>query len=258
MINVFIGLKMKIRVNKPYQKGNIKQIIEKFATNGIVIQDYRNTIKYFRIGKECWNVKSFKKPNIINKLVYSLLRKSKAQRSFEHANYLLKRHILTPKPIGYVECFKGLFLDHSYYVSEQINYDLTPLQLYDYINFPDRENILKQFAAFTFYLHEHGINFLDHNHGNTLIVEKEPGLYDFYLIDLNRMKIGKLSLKQRLENFKRLHLREDMIMIIGQRYAELMHLDVEQTQQIIAKAHAKQTKIHLRKTKWKQKLKSIF
>jgi hypothetical protein len=44
-------------------------------------------------------------------------------------------------------------------------------------------------------MHEASINFLDHSPGNTLIVKKSEGKYDFYLVDLNRMNLKIYPLK---------------------------------------------------------------
>ena len=85
---------------------------------------------------------------------------------------------------------------------------------------PNRNEILRQVAEFTFNLHEKNINFLDHSPGNTLIVDKGEGKYDFYLIDLNRMRFEPMSFEQRMKNFRRLWLSKHMINVMADTYAE--------------------------------------
>ena len=63
----------------------------------------RNVIKTMTIDGVLVNVKSFRIPNLINKFVYRFFRKSKAQRSFEYAQYLENHDFGTPKPLGYFE-----------------------------------------------------------------------------------------------------------------------------------------------------------
>jgi hypothetical protein len=63
----------------------------------------RNKIKLFELEGNTINIKSFKIPNLINKIVYKYFRKSKARRSFEFATILLENKIGTPQPIAYYE-----------------------------------------------------------------------------------------------------------------------------------------------------------
>lgn len=213
--------KVKIQVATGYNKKQVLEIINSFNEKGEIFYAKRNTIKIFQVGAEEWNIKSFKVPHLINKIAYKFFRKSKAQRSFEYANYLLQHGVLTPKPIAYLEKYTFLGLGNSFYVSQNLRYDLTFRELIHDSNYPDRENILIQFTDFTFQLHEKGIHFLDHSPGNTLIVAKDVNTYDFYLIDLNRMNFGVMDFKMRMKNFAKLTLTGDMIAIISKRYAEL-------------------------------------
>lgn len=217
--------KLKIEVAPNYDKNEIVDLINSFDEKGETFYAKRNTIKIFKAGEEEWNVKSFKIPHIFNKIAYKYLRKSKAQRSFEYANYLLAHDILTPKPIAYIEKQTILGLSNSFYISENLHYDITFRELIHHKNYPDRENILHQFTEFTFKLHELGIHFLDHSPGNTLIVAKENKQYDFYLIDLNRMNFGHMNFETRIQNFSKLSLTPDMIAIISKKYATLMQQD---------------------------------
>lgn len=216
---------MKIQVAPDYDKKQVLDIINSFDEKGETFYAKRNTIKIFQVEEEEWNIKSFKIPHFINKIAYRFFRKSKAQRSFEYATYLLQQGILTPKPIAFVEKYIFLGLGNSFYISENLHYDLTFRELIHDKTYPDRENILKQFTSFTFQLHEKGIHFLDHSPGNTLIVAKEKQVYDFYLIDLNRMKFGAMDFHGRMKNFANLTLTDDMIAIISKQYAELNRKD---------------------------------
>ena len=90
--------------------------------------------------------------------------------------------------------------------------------------YPNRDEILTQFASFTFKLHENNINFLDHSPGNTLIKISENNTYDFYLIDLNRMRFETMSLKKRMHNFRRMWLSKKMVRIMAAQYAILYNV----------------------------------
>ena len=57
----------------------------------------RNIIKLFELEGKTVNVKSFKIPNLVNKIAYKYFRKSKARRSFEYATLLFEKAICIPK-----------------------------------------------------------------------------------------------------------------------------------------------------------------
>ena len=207
------------------------------------------------MGNEHWNVKSFKVPHLINKFAYKYVRKSKARRSFEHSQILIEKGILTPTPIGYVEYSEAIGLTNSYYISQNLKYDFDFEALIDHKNFPDRENILNQFTEFTYKLHEKNIHYFDHNKGNTLICKTDTGLYDFYLIDLNRMKFEKMTYEKRIDNFNRLSLTPDMMHIIGKKYATLIGQPEEKVIQDIINSCAKFQEFRNRKKRWKSRFK---
>jgi hypothetical protein len=179
----------------------------------------RNTIKIIKEKDFNLNIKAFKKPNFINKIVYKYFRKSKAQRSFEYANKLLEMGVGTPKPIAYFENTNFFLFNRSFYVSEHLEYDLTYRELITDFNYPDHEIILRAFTRFTFQLHENGINFLDHSPGNTL-VKKVGKEYEFYLVDLNRMNFGFMDFETRVKNFAKLATAKSMIEIMSDEYAK--------------------------------------
>lgn len=182
----------------------------------------RNSIKLFEFNEITINVKSFKIPNLFNKIIYRYFRKSKARRSFEFANKLLENEIGTPQPIAYFENFDWLGLKDSYYVSEHLNCDLTYRELVEIPDYPDRDKILRQFTQFSYQLHQKGIEFLDHSPGNTLIKKENSANYSFYLVDLNRMKFHKtLDFQSRMKNLSRLTPQKEMIAIMSNEYAKL-------------------------------------
>lgn len=206
---------------KPHEK-EVCQLIENFNDKGEMLNDGdRNCIKVFSLGKKLVNVKSFKVPNAINKIAYRFVRKSKAERSFEYAETLLSKNIGTPYPVGYFEQKTTIAFLSSFYVSEQLNYDLTYRELIHQPDFPARESILKAFTRFTYDLHEKGIEFLDHSPGNTLI-QLNNGDYQFFLVDLNRMNFKTMDFDSRMKNFARLTPKEEMVRIMAGEYAQLI------------------------------------
>jgi len=219
---------MKVVVAKAYKKAQIETVLKSISKKGTVVYKGRNTVKSIAVAKEEWNIKIFKRPHFVNKIVYRFFRKSKAQRSYEFAQYLLDKGFLTPKPIAFAEERQGFFLLDSFYISEQLNYDLTFRELITDTSYPERQKILEQFTEFTYNLQVAGIHFIDHSPGNTLIVKDKKGVYLFYMVDLNRMRFGHLSYAQRIQNFARLSLTDEMIEIIAVKYAAIANKDFEE------------------------------
>lgn len=214
----------------------------------------RNSLKLFQLNDLTINVKSFKIPNLVNQVAYRFFRKSKAQRSFEYAEKLKSKNIGTPQPIGYYELSTSFLFKKSYYLSEQLDCELTYRELTRDLNYPNHEEILRAFTRFTFELHESNILFLDHSPGNTLIKKTDKG-YEFYLVDLNRMKFKTLSFEDRIKNFARLTTHKSMVEVMSNEYAKLINEDYNKTFNLMWKLTQEfQEKFH-RKRRLKKKLK---
>lgn len=215
---------MNFKINPIFENNatSILENIETFSTSGTLFGNGdRNKIKLFSLNEQTINIKSFKIPNIINKIAYKYFRKSKAKRSFEFATILLEKNIGTPTPIAFLENFSFIGLKDSYYVSQHLVTELTYRELVEIPDYPDYENILRQFTKFTFDLHEKGVDFLDHSPGNTLIKKKEANQYDFFLVDLNRMNFHEnMNFEQRMSNFRRLTPKKEMIAVMSNEYAK--------------------------------------
>jgi len=204
-------------------KKDISDCLEHFTEKGNeVYKGSRNSIKYFELKGITLNIKAFKKPNFIKKIIYTYFRESKAKRSYDYALKLLTLGIKTPQPIAYVEKKDALGLTESFYVCEHIEYDFMFRKLVAEPELEHRTEILNQFTQFCYKLHENGVEFKDHSPGNTLIKDLGNGKYEFYLVDLNRMTFHRhMPLKQRMYNLRRLTPQLEMVGIITEEYARL-------------------------------------
>ena len=217
MKSVIISIKFK-----SFQS-ELLDVIDSFNEKGKLFDNrIRNKIKLFEFNGFTINVKSFKKPNFINKIVYRYFRKSKARRSFEFANKLLENGIGTPQPIAFYENFDLIGLNDSYYISEHLNCDLTFRELVLQPDYPEWELILRKFTQFSYKLHQKGIEFKDHSPGNTLIKKKLNGDYDFFLVDLNRMEFHEnMDFNLRMKNLSRLTPHKEMVATMSNEYAKV-------------------------------------
>lgn len=192
-----------------------------FKSSDTSIHKARNEIKTISFDNKELVVKSFKTPNIINKMVYTFFRDSKAKKSYENSIKIID---FVPKPIGYIEFKKFALIDESYFVSEKFNYDFTIREPLLQTDFRDKEEVFKSFARFTYDLHEKGILHLDYSPGNILI-KKEDNNYIFKIVDINRMEFRALSSVERLKNFAKLWAKDDDLKVIIKEYAKLIEKD---------------------------------
>ncbi|AWK05244.1 Kdo domain containing protein [Flavobacterium crocinum] len=215
---------MPLRISGKFEQDQnyVEEIISNFSSSGELFGNGdRNKIKLFDLNGKTINIKSFKIPNIVNKIAYKYFRKSKARRSFEYATILLEKGIGTPEPIAFLENFNFIGLRDSYYVSEHLVTELTYRELVEIPDYPDHDAILRQFTAFCFELHEKGVEFLDHSPGNTLIKKIAENKYDFFLVDLNRMNFhDNMSFEQRMNNFSRLTPKKEMLAVMSNEYSK--------------------------------------
>lgn len=199
----------------------IINIQKHFKNSNASIHKARNEIKTIDFDSRELVIKSFKIPNIINKIVYTFFRDSKAKKSYENSIKIID---FVPRPVGYIEFKKFGFIDDSYFVSENFKYDFTIREPLLQADFRDREGVFKAFARFTYDLHEKGIFHLDYSPGNILIKE-ENKKYIFKIVDINRMEFRTLSVEERLKNFAKLWAKDDDLKIIIKEYAKLIDKD---------------------------------
>lgn len=187
------------------------------------IHKARNELKIIHLDGIKTVVKSFKIPHLLNRIVYTYWRKSKAYKSYHNALRLHELGISTPQPMALIEFFESGLLADSYFISEYFEYDFTirtpllePLE--------DREAIFTAFAAYTYDLHQKGVWHLDYSPGNILIKRTEAG-YQFSIVDINRMEFKEICPIDGCENFNKLWASDEELEIIGREYARLSGLE---------------------------------
>lgn len=217
---------MNVIINPVYSQltSFIKGLPESFNEGGDLIYEARNQIKRFREQDVDMMVKCYKVPIRINRFIYAFFRPSKAKRAYEYARILLSKGIRTPEPIAYIEVKRGAVFYQGYFISKMEDY---PRMMRDFYNsIGTGEHILKEFAKFTLKVHEAGILHLDYSPGNVLFEEVGDEVH-FSLVDLNRMRFGKLSRKECLRNFDRISPSDEVTSFIVSEYARLRGWDVE-------------------------------
>ena len=166
-------------------------------------------------------VKSFRVPHLLNRFVYRFIRASKAKRSYLHS---VKIGDLTPEAVACCEQFKNGLLGKSYYICHYFDFDFEIKEVLTDADYQNRDDILRQFADFTYQLHEKGIYHKDYSSKN-ILVKCSDSDYEFKIVDVNRMNFGELNIAKRMQNFSRLALDDATMTIIIQRYAEILGVE---------------------------------
>lgn len=203
---------------------------ERFDRIGETIQDNRNVIKKITTPQGVYVVKNFKGMYFLNRLVYSLFRKSKAERSFIYSSLLNDKGIETPPPVSWINCYKWGLLAKSYFVSLYYPYQTLQQVLKSNDKISDetyRTSLYRDLAAFTLKLHQANIYHRDYSVGNIMIIP-DGDHFQFALVDLNRIKFPKwISFNKALKNFTTLGIpSEDMNMVVRE-YAILSNQSPE-------------------------------
>lgn len=217
---------MKIIINPAYQQlaDFVSRIPEIFDREGSVIYEGRNVIKVFQAGNIVLNVKRFKKPFYLNRLVYTFFRSPKAARAYEHALTLLSKEVETPAPIAYIIYREAGLLSWSYFVSIQIPDVYQTLYEVGQGPIEENEDIFRALGIYTAHLHQKGIYHKDYSPGNILYYRSSEEI-KFCLIDINRMSFGTVSLRKGCANFARLWGKEKAFRILAESYADTMRIN---------------------------------
>ena len=213
--------KIKFYTEAPDLRSFLENLPEIFQREGRTIKKDRNEIKVLQFEGKDICVKAFNKVTLFNRLMYSWIRASKAERSYKIAKQLIQKGIDTPMPLGYLEV-KGKWgiLKKSYYISCWQRYDYI---MSDVIKREDSEakEILTAFAHFMAReVHPAGIWHGDLSTGNILIAKHPGERYTFSMIDLNRISIkDRVSSRKGVKNLKKLTNRPVPLSVLAEEYA---------------------------------------
>lgn len=203
----------------------------------------RNQVKRYEIDGILIVVKSFKRPNIIQKLAYTFWRPSKAKRAFLFAQKFRELQIDTPEEIACIETFKYGLIDRTYFVSISTNDNNVAEGLYSgeitSQNVEESEDgkgndfnrpLAEALTKFLLEVQDKGVLHGDLNLTNILYRETETNKYHFSFIDINRTTFIKNPDKEtRLKNMVRITRPRILFSFILSYYATLKGWDSKET-----------------------------
>ncbi|MBD3841907.1 MAG: hypothetical protein IE909_08480 [Campylobacterales bacterium] len=224
----------KLQLNPKYENfhDTLLNIQTIFKNSNESIHKARNELKIVELnGLKCV-VKSFKVPHLLNRIAYTHLREGKAKKSYTNALKLQALHVSTPEPIGIIEFFKSGLLGESYFISVYEPYDFTIREVFHH-KVENTEQILKEFARFSYDLHQKGVWHVDYSLGNILITKLLES-YKFSLVDINRMQFKTITPQKGLKNFNKFWAKDkNDLVIIAKEYAKLASFDTDKAVKIV-------------------------
>lgn len=226
----------KLEVNPDFQEyaSFIYDLPVLFDQQGEVIYEGRNKLKRFRKGDTSFIVKSFQRPILINRIIYGLLRASKAERAYLYALKFLKSGIGTPVPVGFLTVRRNCLLAESYFISLEstCNFQFSDFKKQQFVH---EKEILEAIGVTTAKMHEQGFLHKDYSAGNILFRDELPVPVE--IIDLNRMRFHPIGLSVGCKNFERLSGSEQMFSVIGKAYARERKMNEQECVSLIQKFH---------------------
>jgi hypothetical protein len=143
----------------------------------------------------------------------SLFIPSKARRAWLGAVGLVERGIPTPLPVAYLERRKKGFVAEICFLSEEVSDALEIRGLFRKLPEDELRGLLVALAGFLSSCHRKGILHRDLSDGNILVRKENGGIWKFWLLDTNRIRIKRrIGLGKSVKNLVRLgippHLQE--------------------------------------------------
>lgn len=229
--NVTSGLKMKVVVAPAYEAfaDEIARLPMLMAEGqGEVVYEGRNRVTRFMVNGKSLMAKQFRRVNVVQQVVYTFFRKTKAERAFIYADEFLKRGIDTPQPVAYMECKEMGLFTIGYFVSEESAGDGCHQLLREVKNYDTR--LADAVARQVLLMHSKGVLHGDLNLSNFLCQQTAEG-YHFTMIDINRSHFtdGWPTDEQCLKNLMRLTHRRDLYEYLMRSYAHQRGWNEEDT-----------------------------
>ncbi|MCB5189826.1 lipopolysaccharide kinase InaA family protein [Methylobacillus arboreus] len=129
----------------------------------------------------------------VHKKLFDQFKLSKAKRSWNGTNELLRRGIEAAAPVAYFEKHGDRSLLQNYYICEFVETDFSIRDIFGAFYNGETsyegvtaEQIYPQLTRYLLNMHDRGVFFRDLSGGNILVTKREDGTLAFSLIDTNR------------------------------------------------------------------------
>lgn len=263
-------MKQVIAKDSPLTAAQVEELASGRCEAAFTYCNRRNTVVKVEVDGNPYVVKYFKTPNIINRLVYGTLRRSKARRAMEWSEELINNGFCCPKPIAYTEEKHSLLFGDSCFISEYYDHPTLKRFLVNEGNrweggatstlSPDtRMRLMHDLAEFVLSLHTAGFLPGDINWENIFVIEgakradwsekydkSDSGNFTFALTDVNRTRrltSGQMpGLKTSMKAFGQMFPDPELQAEIAPFYARLRGFDPAEALMASLEARVKRRK----------------
>lgn len=202
------------RLNPAYERLRSRlEDCEKLIAEGTLIHRGRNRLYIVETGGVTLCIKKYGTPNLFKSFAYRYLCAPKGLRAWRNSERLREAGMLSPEPVAYIQDNRPWGIRESYYICLYH----PGRTLYEWGNQPlgKIRNAIEQFAVMTAQMHEKGLRMRDYTPGN--ILQTEQG---FILVDTNRMRCGRVSIRRGLKEMSGLWMQPDAATFLAQTYAK--------------------------------------
>lgn len=196
---------MKVVINPQYEflRDEIVRLPKHKYEPERVYCNKRNTVELIELRGHKYVLKRFCRPTFTNQFVYTFFRPNKAQRGYDYSFRLRKLGIETPTAVAYMVCYRFGIVRTCYLLSEWVPYP--QIRELTHGDAAGEKSMIESLARFAAEMHSKGVLHRDFGCDN-IMYHIDNGVYHFCVIDINRMKFGRLSRKECLLGVDRLDL----------------------------------------------------
>lgn len=222
-------MKRKTEIEVTCGYGFLRPFVEQLPAGvegGRVLCDRRNCVRQFVERRATVVVKQFARPNMVNRLIYATLRRSKAARTMSIGRRLLRCGIDTPLPLAYVDTYDqfGCY-DIGYSVT--LYDESSELNGWRTLPREEQRRLVVDLAEFTARMHRAGFVHYDYHEGNIFYRQANDGSYRFSVIDINRGRFGCVARWRCIKDLILFGFDRELMTLFVSRYAELMGWSIE-------------------------------
>ena len=200
----------------------------------------RNTVERVSYKGQQYVIKKYKRPVLLNCVVYTWFRKNKPLRAYENAETLLRKGFDTAAPIAYLIFKKNGFYHTGYFISEYIPYP-TLDEVFREGTDNERKEWESAFVDYTVRLHQAGIIHRDYNARN-LIVHKEGDKHCIAMIDINQLTFGKVTPRAAMVSLELFRQDIPHLETLIPAYAEGMGFDADECLKLLRQSQERRAK----------------
>lgn len=232
-------MKRKIEIEVTCGYGFLRPFVEQLPTGvegGRVLCERRNCVRQFVVERAVVVVKQFVRPNMLNRLIYATLRRSKAARTMLIGRRLLQKGIETPLPLAYVDTYDQF---GCYDIGYSVTLYNESMELNGWRTLPREEQrrLVADLAEFTARMHRVGFVHHDYHEGNIFYRQANDGSYRFSVVDINRGRFGCVLRWRCVKDLILFGFDQELMSLFVSRYAELMGWCAERMVRSVLRRH---------------------